>query len=222
MMYLDLEELPRLFDGRLLCSTRRMAPMRYRRADYLGDPAQPLDEAVRDRVEQVAGFRPSGPVRMLTHLRCLGYIFNPVTFYYCFEADRQDPAAVVAEITNTPWGERHSYVLRDPAEGSQRFTKDFHVSPFQGMDHEYEWNLPTPGERLQVEMVNRREGQPVFEAGLGMQRREITGGELARSLAVHPFMTGKVSAAIYWQALCLWLRRTPFFPHPKHLQTEAS
>lgn len=131
MAYLDLTELDRVFRGRWFWSTRRPALAWFRRADYLGDPSVPLDQAVRDCVERNTGVRPRGPIRLLTHLRYFGYVFNPVSFYYCFDTADTRVETIVAEITNTPWGERHAYVLS--ARGEQplrfRFGKAFHVSP---------------------------------------------------------------------------------------------
>ncbi len=83
-MYLDLEELPELFDGSLAWSARRPALARFRRSDYLGDPRRPLREEVLDLLEARTGRRPGGPVRLLTQLRQFGFTFNPVSFYYCF------------------------------------------------------------------------------------------------------------------------------------------
>ena len=111
MMYLDLAELPQLFDRYWCWSTRRAALARFQREDYHGDAAKPLDEAVRDSVARVTGRRPSGPIRVLTHLRYFGYIFNPVTFYYCFDESGTQVETILAEITNTPWKERHAYAL---------------------------------------------------------------------------------------------------------------
>ena len=113
MAWLDLAELDRVLRGRWLWSARRPAPARFRRTDYLGDPCVPLDRAVRDRVEQETGVRPAGPIRVLTHLRYFGLCFNPVTFYYCYDPADTRVETIVAEITNTPWKERHSYVLTD-------------------------------------------------------------------------------------------------------------
>ena len=103
--YLDLDELDAAFRGRFWWSARRPAPMWFRRADYFGPPDVPLADAVRDAVAARTGRRPDGPVRVLTHLRAFGYVFNPVSFYYCFDRDER-LQAVLAEITNTPWGER--------------------------------------------------------------------------------------------------------------------
>lgn len=219
MVWLDLAELERAFAGRWLWSTRRVALARFRREDYLGPHDRPLDVAVRDLVEARTGTRPAGAVRMLTHLRYFGYCFNPVTFYYCYGADDR-LETIVAEITNTPWRERHQYVLplaagdRDGAHAVWAFGKRFHVSPFLPMDMDYEWRFDAPAGRLQVHMANFRAGDRVFDATLALEREPITGASLARALARFPFMTAKVVAMIHWQALKLWLKRTPFHVHP--------
>lgn len=213
LAYLDLDELEPAFRGRWLL--RRL--MRFRRADYLGAPERSLREAVLERVETALGRRPRGAVRMLTHLRTLGYVFNPVTFYYCFDADGTLDA-VVAEITNTPWGERHAYVLdaRPAVDGEvrARFPKAFHVSPFLDMDLEYDWRFSVPGDSLRVAMVDLEQGRPVFDAHLECRRRPWNGFELVRALVRHPFLTWRIPAAIYLQAFLLWCKRTPFFVHP--------
>lgn len=219
MAYLDLDELDAAFAGRWFWSHRRWwAPMRFRRADYFGDPARPLAACVREAVAAATGAAPDGPVRVLTQLRCLGYVLNPVTFYYCFDrAGRLQ--AVLAEITNTPWGERHHYVVgRGAAAGDSlhaEFAKAFHVSPFQPMDHRYRWAFGTPGERLGVHMDNLVAGQPVFDATLSLTRRPWATGSLMYALARHPWMTAKVTAMIYWHAFLLWCKRAPFHDHPK-------
>jgi DUF1365 family protein len=203
MVYLDLDELPRL------------GIRSFVRSDFLGDPARDLATEVRDRVEDALAFRPDGPVRLLTNLRSLGYVFNPVSFYFCFDAGGERLRAVVAEITNTPWKERHAYVLRAGADGaSAAFDKRFHVSPFFPMEQTYEWRLGVPGERLRVEMVNREDGLEVFRAGLSMSRREWSPGALRRAAWLQPLMAWKVHAAIYWQALRLWAKGIPFHVHP--------
>ena len=219
-VWLDLAELDTVFAGRWFWSTRRPALAWLRRADYLGDPAMPLDRAVRDRVEAETNHRPTGPIRLLTHLRSFGHCFNPVSFYYCFDADDRDIEAVVAEITNTPWGERHAYVL--PATAAERsgdalrfrFTKCFHVSPYMPMDQDYEWTFTTTGESLGVRMINRRGGERVFDATLALERHAITGWSLAAALGRYPFATLNVVRRIYWQAFRLWLKRIPFHAHP--------
>jgi uncharacterized protein len=175
---------------------------------------------VRDRVERETGRRPAGPVRLLTHLRTFGHCFNPVSFYYCYDATGTRVETIVAEITNTPWGERHAYVLpTDPGQASGepmrfRIGKVFHVSPFMPMDLDYDWRFTQPGARLAVHMCNRRAGETLFDATLALERREITGTSLARALVRHPVATLNVVTAIHWQALRLWLKRVPFHVHP--------
>ena len=215
LAWIDLSELDEVFRGRWLWSTSRPAPAWFHRADFLGDAAVPLDLAVRDFVEEQLGWRPEGPIRLLTQLRTFGHSFNPVSFYYCYEADGK-VEAVVAEITNTPWGERHAYAMRRPSWGKLRFRfpKRFHVSPFMPMDQGYDWHFSEPGPRLSVHMANLQAGARVFDATLRLRRREITTWSLAATLARYPFASLRVLAAIYWQALRLWAKRTPFHPHP--------
>jgi uncharacterized protein len=217
MVYVDLAELKEVFRGRWLWSAARPAVAWLRRRDYLGDPAVSLDTAVRDRVAAKTGVRPEGPIRMLTHLRYFGIGFNPVTFYYCFDREDRRVQSIVAEITNTPWNERHAYVLPDLGPAAvlrYRLGKEFHVSPFMPMDLRYDWRFSQPGERLSVHMEDLHDERKIFDATLTLERREISGAALATALIAFPFMTARVVAAIYWQALRLWLKRIPFHSHP--------
>jgi len=225
MTYLDLDELPRLFDRRWLWSVGRPNLACFLRRDYFGDPSLPLDEAVRRRVASASGVRPEGPIRLLTHLRTFGFAMNPVSFYYCFDAAGRRPEQLLVEVTNTPWGERHGYVLADPEErrggvAVYRRPKALHVSPFMAMDFTYRFHLTDPGERLRVHVENLEgsgdgaEGGKLFDATLDLQRRPITGATLAGALLRYPFMTLRVAVWIYLQAGRLWLEKTPFHPHP--------
>jgi uncharacterized protein len=228
MMYLDLAELPQVFEPYLFWSAKRAAPARFRREDYLqlnDDAALPLDESVRRLVATRTGKRPTGPIRLLTHLRYFGYSFNPVSFYYCFDSAGTNVETIVAEITNTPWKERHAYVL--PVAGSAvsgdawrfQFEKQFHVSPFMPMDMRYDWRFSAPATGLHVHMENWRDGRSAFDATLSLKREPITHASLARALVGFPLMTAQVITLIHWQALRLWLKRTPLFTHPDKLPT---
>lgn len=220
MMYLDLSEIERVFRARWLWSSSGPNVAWWRRADYLGDPREPLDAAVRREVGARTGREPAGPIRMLTHLRYLGHCFNPVTFYYCFDTAGERVESIVAQITNTPWKERHAYVLEAPSAGAEsrtvrrRFSKEFHISPFMPMDIRYDWRLTEPGEALGVHMALDDGDGRVFDATLRLRRRSLTPAGLRRVLVRYPAMTVQVAASIHLHALRLWLKGLPVHRHP--------
>lgn len=214
--YLDLDELPRVLGATRLWSDRRPALACFRRSDFLGDPAVPLADAVRSEARREPGVTADGPVRMLASLRYFGHSFNPVAFYFCFRADGETLDAVTAEVTNTPWGERHAYTV---AAGtgpvvSANLDKAFHVSPLMPMDHLYELRIGEPGERVAVHISSSRHGRPAFDATLSLGRRQLRRGTLDRLLLRYPAMTIRVLAAIYFEAARLRLKGARYHPHP--------
>jgi DUF1365 family protein len=222
-LYLDLAELDQVFAGRWFWSLERRNWASFRRADYCHASSLPLDQAVRDEVERQLGFRPAGPIRLLTHLRYLGYCFNPISIYYCFDEDGHTLEAFLIEIHNTPWGEEYLRAfdartsLRDGRWHLFRLDKEFHVSPYMPMDIAYDWRFTVPEQHLAVHMISTRQEKELFHASLNMRQHPLTGGSLAESLLRWPFMTAKVVAAIYWQALRLKMKGVPFCPHPEKL-----
>jgi DUF1365 family protein len=225
MLYLDLDELPSLFEPYRFWSARRFAPARFRRSDHLFRTDIDLAGEVRLIVENETGHRPEGPIRMLTHLRYFCYCINPITLFYCFDAAGAHVTHIAAEVHNTPWNERHCYVLTastgDAARGKFGFrhAKAFHVSPFMDMGMEYSWSVTAPADSLLVHIENMRDDRLYFDATLNMRRQPITQSNLNRALFGHPFMTLRVVVLIYYQGLKLWLKRIPFVPHPGHSKT---
>ncbi len=220
--YLDLDELPHLFDTSRLWSARGSALVSFRREDHLGDPLRPLAAEVRSLVAARTGRAAPGPIRLLTNLRYFGHCFNPVSFYYCFDAAGENVEWIVAEVTNTPWGERHAYVLEPepgrPPGGVLRgsFAKEFHVSPFMGMNHDYSWHLTQPGERLiaHIQSTSTETGELAFDATLSLRRRELSPAAMRRLLARHPMITLRSLRQIYSHGLRLKLKGARYFPNP--------
>lgn len=220
LLYLDLDELDALHDALWPFSVERPNLVSFRRSDYLGDAREPLKASVVARVVHALGRRPRGPIRLLTHPRYFGYCFNPVSFYYCFDEDGVTLDAIVAEITNTPWQERHAYVLdarrAEEVDGALAFTFDkaFHVSPFLPMDLVYRWHLSRPSESLRVQMDLDREGARVFRADLVLRRAPLDARACLRGAAALPPTTLKVMLGIHYEALRVHLKGNPFYEHP--------
>ncbi|MCG8585927.1 MAG: DUF1365 domain-containing protein [Pirellulales bacterium] len=228
MVYLDLEELPHLVGNDAIISDRVFSSCSYRRDDHLFAHDRSLADEVRQIVLEQTGQIARGPIRLLTQLRFLGYYFSPLNVFFLFDEHDEELKYVVAEVNNTPWNERHCYVLfsgnrRESQGGQLRFghDKEFHVSPFMDMEMQYAWQMTTPADSLSIRLTSSRRSKQMFTAGMNLSRQELSKAALRRMTFRYPIMTAQIGVAIYYQALKLWWKRCPFYPHPKKLGPTA-
>lgn len=217
LLYLDLAEQGALFELSPLLGRGRFAPLSFRERDYLPHltgQGLSLMEAVRQCLSEALGKAPTGRICLLTQPRCWGLSFNPVSFFYCFDAEER-LAAILCEVSNTPWHQRYHYVLPADGAGSQHFAvaKAFHVSPFLPRELEYHLHFGAPGPRLGVHMEDHDAEGKLFDATLTLQRQTLDRAAVHRHLRAFPWMTAKTVLGIYWQALRLALKRVPVFSH---------
>lgn len=231
MLALDTDEWHQVTDISPFFSLERFNWVSLKRRDYFEPEAGDLSEALRAYVETATGWRPDGPVELITHPRYVGYVFNPVSFYFCYRAgdcgaDGRVPAVIVAQITNTPWHERHVYCLQTRGVNANAagwhtekftFSKRFHVSPFNAMAQQYEWTFSFRGPELRIHMNVLEQGKKHFDATLVVRRTPLLRNTLHKSLRRFPVEAVKVAAGIYWQALKLKLKGAPFYTHPDKL-----
>lgn len=218
MAWLAVEELPGALDAHPLWSARRPAPMRFRRQDFHGPPGVPLGDAVRHTVAEATGRLPTGPVRLLAHLRTWGWSFNPIAFYFVMTADGQSVDTLVAEVTNTPSHERHAYVIPVDAPAlatPRRFPKRLHVSPFMDLDLDHSLAFSAPGApEMTIRMDDWRGDDKTFAATLRLDRQPLDRPTMGSVLRQHPLPAQRVSAGIYLEALKLRFAGAPFRRHP--------
>ncbi len=221
MTWLDLNELDQVMAMSRGWSLERFNLVSFFRKDYLGDAQEDLTRAVKQRIQEQTGDVFCGRICLLTHLRFLGFCFNPVSFYFCYPEGSEQPRYILAEINNTPWNERYCYVLdtrHSPSQGGKwtfEFDKTFHVSPFMPMQLLYIWKFSMRGPDLIIHMQLQQEHACCFDATLQLKSQEMTPRSMLTMPLSYPFLTCWVVLLIYWQALRLWLKGIPFHDHPK-------
>ncbi len=229
--YLDLDELDRVFENRLLFSIRRFAFAQFRFSDHLShrktiSNKQEMREEVLRVLRDHGISRPIGPIRLLTQLRYIGFVMNPVNFYFCFDESGNRVEAIITEVNNTPWGEQHLYVIetekafKPTTESSQRISannvkKAFHVSPFMPLKMTYDFDFRISPARLVVNISSFENQEKALSVGMSLKQKPITSSSLRLALIKYPLISWKVFAGIYWHALRLYLKRVPFYPHPR-------
>lgn len=222
MVLADIDRLPEFVSRSCWWSLDRFNLASFRQTDFLPAYSGSLRQKVSTALQQ-AGFAPNdGAVFMLANWRYFGFLINPISCFYCYNADHQ-LQYMILEVTNTPWGERQLYVLNDSdqdEQGQLTFAKTMHVSPFYPMDMQYRLNSCAPGESLRLHLDLYRQQDKMFDATLSLQRQEPTRAVLTRVLLMYPLMTLKVAVAIYWQAAKLYLKGVVVHPHPAKYRGE--
>ena len=218
-LYLDLAELDQVRKQLSLLGNGRFSLTSIYRPDHLGGSHNRLDDAVRDLVAERTKVRPTGAIRMMTQWRTLGFYFSPINLFFCYD-DQESLQAVVAEVNNTPWREQHCYVLWSGNQSSHhelayRHPKEFHVSPFMDMDLEYDWRIMAPHEQFSVHLKTLRDSKCLFDASMQVRRRELSNRSWLTTLVRYPVPAARVLTAIHYEALRIWLRKCPYYPHPK-------
>lgn len=216
--FIDLDKVDETFNIPFLFSTGPVSVLSFRRKNYLGDKTKPLKECVQQLIFSKTGETHKGPIKLLTNISYFGFCFNPVSFYYCYNESGTGLQYIVAEVTNTPWSERHQHVLRFEGQKKNTYTlkKDFHVSPFMPMEIDYTWVFNSPDKDLYVLMQNRFAGEKdlMFDASLKLTRKTLNLKNVLTLILKSPLVSFKPTLLIYWQAVRLWIKKVPFYTHP--------
>ena len=219
---IDLDELPQLNNIGRLFKTDRFAPLRFFAADYLQHKNQITRQNVWDKVAELGGQIKNGRILFVGQVRCCGLYFSPINTYYCYDEDCQ-LSYLLAEVSNTPWNERHYYLI--DMESEQISEKAFHVSPFMDLEMKYHWRIKQPSQHLSLSLESRIHGlddDKFFRANIAMTRQAFTNRNLLKNLLAIPVMTLKTVLGIYWQALKLYVKGVPYIAHSKKDKTNVS
>lgn len=215
LTWVNLNEVDKLFNkGPLLSPSKWPSMVAFRRKNYLRSSKEDLLQACREKVKEDLSFDFDGEVCILTNLQYFGLCYNPVSFYYCYGKD-ENLKAIIAEINNTPWNQRHSYCIDMREKNYKDFDKDFHISPFMPMDINYHWAFGPAKEKLAVKMQNFHKEEQMFDVDMQLERQEWSTARVLKYSLLYPLIPLKVIWGIYYQALRLKMKKVPFYDHPK-------
>jgi uncharacterized protein len=218
MAFLDIDRLPELMNVSPFSAYNRRNLAAFHERDHFGDPSMSLRERLRADATASGIELPDGPIYLLTNLRYVGYNFNPVSFFYCYDSDG-NVQTILAEVNST-FGETRNYWLHAAIQArttnsmQYRVSKTMHVSPFMKMDLDYTFTFTVPGDDLVAHMQTLDDGKCFFDATLSLRREDWSAKSLHSALVRYPFMTAKVIGAIHWQALRLYMKGCPVFTKP--------
>ena len=218
LYWLDCEQLDNATLKQHGVGFEQFSALSYRRSDYLPGEAGLL-ESVKAKVQALGGTGTVAHVFVLTPLANWGLYFSPLTLYYCFD-DKQQFCYLLAEVTNTPWNERHYYLHQImPQQSTYQHDKCFHVSPFHPMDMQYHWHISEPEQSLDCSIRNMQGEQQVFSAWINLQRHTLDASWKRYWLIRRPWQNVQVVLRIYWHAMLLFFKRIPVHAHPKTKDT---
>jgi DUF1365 family protein len=215
MFYLSYVEIPQLCKQFALLSYSKFNFLSFNPNEYL------TIAAIKQHISDKGYYYEDDNVFLLTNLSYLGYCYNPVSFYYCYDTD-DVLQYILAEINNTPWDERYVYVLSCDSDDINKFSldKQFHISPFMPMEMQYQWDFSHISEHIKIKLQNYIADSLQFEATLGLKKSELSSINLLKYVLKYPFSTQRTLIRIYWQAFRLWLKRVPFYSHARNVNEQ--
>ncbi len=206
----------------------------FRQKDFFNYENLSNKQSIQNLILNKTGRQFEGKVLLLSHLRFLGFNFNSVSFYFCIN-EQGELEHILSEITNTPWGERHPYLLSCDNSSERgdcyifNFNKEFHISPFVSMEMDYQWLFKIQNDQLRIHMkvikkssaenhdlASAKQKSKVIDVTFTGKHIPLSQNNLNSMILRHPFQPLKMVWRIYWQALKLWLKKTPFYLHPKY------